>query len=560
MLKLRYRQLSLYLSFLLIFLAGILGCLGVDGVDEPGIGEIESSSSSLEVGNSSLMSSSLSSSMLGVSSIEAQSSSSNIITSSISISSSITSGDSVSSSLVSSSSPDTVVTTSSSSDAMSSSLSSSDTIVTISSSSEVMSSALSSSSIQNDNAMGSYVVYYDSLIVFRFDKEYEIGQFANGDYWVHNNGEPVVITAIEPEAFTENDRTSNGAMVNPEVGGEQGYESQTLHSVYVDSLNRDPGHTGESLIAYPGNSIIKAISLPENTGKVIVSDAAVLTVLAEKPPEGAFRPPYCGAEKGIPGTIADLDYSVLGNHPKLGGEPDINEVAGYYEKVWIEHNTDWTQRDIHPFNHQPNYGRDITKQSGHGLVLLQLDYTQAEKELLLIRLVQYGIDIYGVVSTGATYYHDGGHSLGRKMPLLLASQVLKHETMAEYADASKHFIFQDDQQHFYVTQGMVDLSNSDAWAPDDRHGTAPYTVDDIEMAEWGIRAFGVPAQNNRSWDAIYRHTAGPAQMHHVLAAYLMGVQDIWNWPALFDYAERYNQTEPEALPEYMRALREEYWP
>lgn len=388
------------------------------------------------------------------------------------------------------------------------------------------------------------VSYYSNLITFHFVEDYPVGQFANGDYWVHNNGDPVVITQITPASRDNGTgRIINGAMSNPPDSGSQGYDSSPRDMQYSDILNIDPGNTGSHLVAIPGTSIVKSISMVSNGGRPIISDAAVLTVLSASPPQGAFRPPYTGNDKRIIATVADLDYNQLGNHARTGGEPDIEEVSKRYERVWLEHCTEWIQRDIHPANNMPAYGRDIASSSGVGLLLLQLDYPWSQKRTLLIRLVQYGIDIYGVARNGGVWYNNGGHNLGRKMPLLLAGKVLGNNDILAYGDKEKHFIFQDDQQHFYVSQREVDISHSPSWNPDDRAEATPYETADIGMAEWGIRHADSPSRDNKNWGATYRHVNGPSQIIHILAAHLMGVKEEWNWPPVFDYADRYYRLE-----------------
>ena len=57
-------------------------------------------------------------------------------------------------------------------------------------------------------------------ITFTFDKNYETGTFANGDYWVIG---PVKITAISP-AYSGG---KNGWEVNPKVSGAQGLDQNT---------------------------------------------------------------------------------------------------------------------------------------------------------------------------------------------------------------------------------------------------------------------------------------------------------------------------------------------
>ena len=386
--------------------------------------------------------------------------------------------------------------------------------------------------------------FYEGSIVFNFSGEYVVGQFANGDYWVHNNGNDVVITDIYPASITTpTGRIINGTMLNPANLNDQGYDSEARDMNYEASLNKDPGILKENLVVAPNTSVVKSISKESNEGRPIIKDAVVLTILKETPLEGSFRPPYTGNDKTIVATINDLNYSTLGSFNRLGNEPDIVEVEADFERVWLEHNTEWTQRDIHPENNMPAYGRDIADASGRGLILLQLNYTNAEKEKLLIGMVQYGLDIFGVAKNGGIWYNNGGHNLGRKMPLLLAGKVLNNSEMLSYADKEKHFIFQDDQQHFYVSQQDVDLTNSDAWAADDRADLTPYSTTDIGMAEWGIRHADKPEADNANWGASYRHVVGAAQFSHILAANLMDVKEAWNWTPVFNYMERYYELE-----------------
>lgn len=388
-----------------------------------------------------------------------------------------------------------------------------------------------------------HVSYYDGAIVFNFDKSYEIGQFANGDYWVHNNGGTVTITSITPVGKTDSSgRTINGTMQDPIPwnGNEQGYDSATRDMDYNDDLNVDPGNTGNSLIVTPNSSIIKSISMSDSSERAILSDAAVLTVLDSAPSDGSFRPAYTGTDKTIIATVDDLDFDRLGHWPKIGGEEDIDDVAARYERVWLEQCTEWTARDIHPQNNMPSYGRDIAKKLISGLLYLQLDFSDSEKKQLLINMVQYGLDIYGVALDGGEWYNNGGHNQGRKMPMMVAGWVLHNDNILAWADKEQHNIFQDDQQYFYVSQTEVDLTNSTSWDPDTRYHTPePYTTADIGTAEWGVRHNDKPEGDDASWESTYRDINGPYHTAHMLAAMMMGVRKYWNWEPAFDYADRY---------------------
>jgi hypothetical protein len=126
-------------------------------------------------------------------------------------------------------------------------------------------------------------------ITWTFSQACEVGQFANGDYWVVG---PVSITSITPN-YTG---SMNGWMANPAVPHKQGFDSRgwgggaTFDAASVPSL---------PYLAQPNTSIIKAVSLQTST-QTNLKTAAVLTVVGAVPPgNGAalFRPPYFGTEK-----------------------------------------------------------------------------------------------------------------------------------------------------------------------------------------------------------------------------------------------------------------------
>ncbi len=176
---------------------------------------------------------------------------------------------------------------------------------------------------------------------------------------------------------------------------------------------------------------------------------------------------------------------------------------------------------------------------GVGLLALQLDVPNEEKRDLFINLVQVGIDIYGAARLGGAWHADGGHNQGRKMPMLLAGLALGNDSILEYANAETRMIFQEDQQTFYVEQKHIDTPRR----PNRRRTPAPYTEDMLGMPEWGIRNHQIPEASDSNWRAGYRQVSGAPTISHVLVARLMGLEEIWNHPALFDYYDRYFEME-----------------
>jgi len=276
-------------------------------------------------------------------------------------------------------------------------------------------------------------------ITWTFDKEYEIGQFVNGDWWVLG---PVKITAItndlSDKSFLPTDGTAvSGSMVNPIVDtpkrqpGEQaatynkrvnahGYDERLNH--YNEELNAalpsgKPLSTDNPLILKPSSSLMSVVSWLYHTpadkepGAPKVPDppeswhmrpalraAAVLTVLDKAPPVGSFRPAYAGTEKrmfnvsqikrdrlrgfapfGFTSTEAvnpDDPASVFRN---LNTEINANRLIRATERVWLDHIPSWWGGEAcHPSLNIPNYGREISYVLMHSMLALNLDWTKIE--------------------------------------------------------------------------------------------------------------------------------------------------------------------------------------
>ncbi len=373
-------------------------------------------------------------------------------------------------------------------------------------------------------------------ITWTFDRDYTTGQFANGDYWVVG---PVRISSISPASTNSGGRTMNGSMINPSVGATQGYDSamyDTYGPSFSASLNVAAGVSSSSpLVVSAGSSLVSTISISAAGNRPQLSDAAILTVLSAAAPAGSFRPPYIGTNKTLRWNVSQLNYGVLRSFAPVTGTPNLATVADYFDRPWLEQNTTWLGRYTHPSNNQPDYGRDLSLQLADGLLMLQLNYSNAEKERLLIRMVQYGIDVYGAAANGGVWEDNGGHGQGRKMPMILAGMVLGDSQILAYANAANHFIFQDDRQTFVVSQSDVGRPLYSA----DGRTREPYIQADVGVPEWGEKHASSPDRDGRNWSTNYRGIVGQSIFGHILAAQLMGAKDTWNWDPVFDYMDRY---------------------
>jgi hypothetical protein len=415
-------------------------------------------------------------------------------------------------------------------------------------------------------------------ITWRFDRDYTVGRFANGDYWVVG---PVTIIGIDPPSTEINGRTINGSTVNPspKTGSVQGYDS-AMYGAFGKRFdpnlnaarpgNRDLG-ARNPLVLKPSSSLVSTVSFEEAGNIPQVKTAAVLTVLAQPAAEGSFRPPYCGNDKSIRFNENQLDYSLLARLKPVPNTPGITVVKRYFERPWVDHIPGWMGRFHHPAENMPDYGREIATQVGVGALMLNLDFRQGIKEVLLIRYVQLGIDLYGIVQNGrgGNWVGNGGHASGRKWPILFAGLVLNDPEMMnigrtdieDYGPSHEQYVnFGEDDQTFYVSEediyeppyerhvwpnGFVYYGHGKG---DKRRDYLEYTQEHKGMPEWGIAHTLHPNQDGLDWDAPYRRAAtANAWAGFVLAARIMSVRDLWNHDALFDYMDRYMQVEKESV-------------
>lgn len=376
-------------------------------------------------------------------------------------------------------------------------------------------------------------------ITWTFAGAVTCGRFVNGDWWVLG---PVDLVDLGPGCRVENGRVANGAMLDPDPRTEvQGYDSSMFAE---DAAGRfDPARNVAAglspqhpLHLLPGHSLVATISDPLPGQLPQLHGCAILTVLAERPPEDAFRPPYCGTDKSCHRRAGALDLSRLARLQPVAGAPDPRSLTERFERPWLDHVPGWLGRFVHPRDAMPDYGRDLADLVGQAALVLQLDLDDAEKRPLAIAMVQLGIDLHGIVAAGGRFVADGGSGAGRKFPVLLAAALLQDDELrATLRDHPKAFA--EDVQTFHVAQtapGVVD------------GGFGGYGPEDVGLPEWGVRHGDDPSGDQKVWtaDPYRRCCTANSWLGFVLATRILGLREAWDHPALFDYVDRYLQIEP----------------
>jgi chitodextrinase len=395
-------------------------------------------------------------------------------------------------------------------------------------------------------------------ITWTFDKElstdgaagtYHYGQFANGDYWAVG---PVNIVGIDPPSTDVGGRIINGSMINLDpLVIPQGWDNNLPWNAYDEALNVAWGVSPSSpLTLQPGTSLVSMTSHVPPTSTSIpwyLKDAAVLTVISAAAPQGSFRPSYVGTDRTIRYNKSQFNYSLLAKLQPVAGMPSWSAVEEDFERPWIDYRGGVTSRFQHPTSNMPDYGRNMAAQIGDAALMLNLDYSDQLKETLLVRLVQYGIDIYPVTKLKTDVWHgDGGIGHGRKWPILFAGLMLDDPNMKNIGKPGQDVSWQDPDYIFFGEDHTTFYVSPYDVAKQLLPGHVPYETADIGMPDYG-KWHGKPPydnQDNKNWHSSYRRCChGNCFAGSVLAAHIMDAKDLWNHDALFDYMDRYMQVE-----------------
>jgi len=379
-------------------------------------------------------------------------------------------------------------------------------------------------------------------VTWTFAERVSAGQFITGDWWVIG---PVTVTGVTPTATPER----HGSVVNPPAGETQGYDARI--SGFDTSLRAE-----FPLLLKPKQSLVSTASVDrigEKTPDTArgqycrgpLRTAVVLTCLREAPPADAFRPAYVGTWREM-FAASHLRRDILPQLKAPSTVPDIGVYERDLQRIWLDHMRQWVNRKMHPLENMPDYGREITNIVSDVALLVLLEDPQKERETLLLRYVQKGIDYYGVTQSNADLWiANGGHNSGRKWPILFAGLMLGHPGMMDVKAT-----FQEDQQTYYGKgfHGQKALWTITLNNPNSRH-------EEVDPKKWDT--YGDTKGNNGLKAEGYRKLNGPTWVGQALAARLTGMTANWNHPAFFDYVDRWWQEEAKASP-FVKAMWETY--
>jgi len=420
-------------------------------------------------------------------------------------------------------------------------------------------------------AVSDHVTQYE--ITWTFDKAYTVGQFANGDWWVLG---PVTITGMSPDYrlrdfwdFTASKAKGvvfhwiNGWQVNPSTQN-QGFDG-TLYE--FDSTLVPP----LPFVAAPGQSIVKAVSDTDATGKFMslwisngtplpdsrmtianpIKTAGVLTVVGAVPPDSGstcFRPPYVGTDKPYYST-ENLDLNALPSLAPTSGMPAMDTALGWVQRVQLMHRIGVHGAETRPTENMAAYQPCNAVHNDDAALRLLMNDPIAQKMPLLCAYVQYGIDIFYFIRNQPAWPGTGfGVEPGHKLPLAFAARMLNDRAMIDTAGSPGLFSLahgSDEQENIVMTKNRIGV-----WG-----GRDPYAVDQ-EKSYWNA-VLHAAAPNEGGAGDPYGYIDAPQTANAQCDGYLLmgegnefkgealvamlvpGLEAVWNKPEFFQYIDRY---------------------
>ena len=377
-------------------------------------------------------------------------------------------------------------------------------------------------------------------ITWNFSEAVPVGQFVNGDYYVVG---PATITSITPTPiYDPNGIARNGSVLNLTTNrGYTGFDNRLEAGRYSSGFD---AHLPIAIT--PGDALVSSISMsasefdkypnmfrPSDTSPDPIKTAAVLTCLASQVPADTFRPSYLDRKQTNLYHASDLQWDLLPNLSLQGVTMrsenfafTIDSIAAMFQRPWL----DTIEFGFAaPMQNMPVYGREVARLAGVGTLLLESNYTQAQKTPLLVNMVQAGIDHWGIVQAG--YYGweaFGGHNSGREWLMIFAGMMLGDANMAQPSKTFPNLKLQEDMQTIYA-QGWTgtNVVYAGHYGTDGSGAYGPY--EHLWPTQW------VSDMNEN-----YRRTSTTVGwIAEALAARLLGAVDVWDHPAFFDYVDRW---------------------
>jgi hypothetical protein len=441
-------------------------------------------------------------------------------------------------------------------------------------------------------------------VTWTFSAPVPVGQFVNGDYYVVG---PVTVTAISPPPQNSFPYLNGSVLDLPTKDGKSAFDARLNDGTAESSYWFNAAERANPPVSLkPGDSLVSTISLAEcdsdggacgdggacegsgtceiptvmssgngpQGGSSPVATASILTVLGAAASADAFRPSYCDRDQMLYHANA-LQRGLLPSlpaPPSAAGTPPLSTFENWLRRPWIDMNPFLFDA---PAEYMPNYGARVASVDSYVGLLLELDSPPSDKVNLTNYFVQYAVDLFGCLKAGYGWPAFGGHRSGRKMPIVFAGILFGDESM-QNVSALYPNQFGEDMQTVYVAN--IPGGYTQAWngakviygghygVTDGTTPVSPGLYGPYEQLPPSNTNWPLLNGNEQLGEAYRRCCTSLSWIGEALAMRILGGgMSAWNYPAFFDYADRWmdeagTQTlsDPQAIQDILSATGVNY--
>ncbi len=376
-------------------------------------------------------------------------------------------------------------------------------------------------------------------ITWTLDREYEVGQYINGDYFVVDSGSGVRVVAVSPAP--SGGRNGSGvnvkAMTQPADSRALGYSAGISFPKVLKS--------GDALLSFKSTQGNENNSCEgaryrnqggycefHSQGKVL--DGSVLTVVDRALLKFSFRPPSLGDATNRKTFVLPNIDDIVRSLPQLNSSslPDTSVLIRSRERYQFLGYTHWGRRQSAPMNNQATYA--AYSRNPEVLLALTANISFDAKKKLLISVLQHGIEIYGLSRLTNIRGADGGHHTHMASVLAVTAEILKDTDMR---NKSRSVQFSEKQMTYIGSGGKAlwgrvcpsSPNNFQNMCSGNYQGGAKDCRDPKGLKD---------ALDQSSCNA-YQDLNGKYYPGQALAMILLGAVDDFNHQPFFEYTDRW---------------------
>ena len=295
------------------------------------------------------------------------------------------------------------------------------------------------------------------------------GFYFDGEPWVQLDpagSGMVTVTGWTPAMSGSGPTLINGAMKNARgnVGHDQGFDGRSLYFTGAKAVGALPVTLFANDVLLIGKSSNgsgdnpRPSYFPEANGRSYLDEMVSLTVVTTAPTATDFRPNAIGnpaSRQRV--THAQVQWhllpdSIASTHPNA---PPLADPVRIFSTFHGEVLSGWSSDQITPNLQHPGYGREMASSVSEALMMAMSDLTQAQKQTLVLQLIQKGIDLWGAWRDGRSTGANGGHQQARKALIIFAGHMLGDASMADPDATLGAGKFRENDAHY--------RSGTDAW-------------------------------------------------------------------------------------------------